>query len=317
LCIRGFAFCTGGNHLISGLILANVFSLAAWWLFYRIVDKRFGGKAAMSALILLLVFPGSLFFQFVYSESLFFLLLMVLWTGLDEDRPRLILVSALLLPMTRAIGVFCVLPIAWHFLGGPCLSLRALWRKRDRSSETLGQDGVVVSPSLFPRECLRASPFLMAPLLGWAAYFLLMDAWTGNPLEGFQAQRFWGVQSIYNIIDLPKFIVAFLSPTDFHELTGSFLDRIIFAYVVLSAPLVWRLGKGLFLWLMVLTFLPALSGDLASFTRFCGVSFPVFVGLGVYFSSRPAKRLFLVCCGICGCLHLVLLWRFVNYHWAG
>lgn len=46
LSMRAFALCTGGNHLVSGLILANVFSLAAWWLFYLLVERRFGAKAA-------------------------------------------------------------------------------------------------------------------------------------------------------------------------------------------------------------------------------------------------------------------------------
>jgi hypothetical protein len=319
------------------LILANVFSLAAWWLFYLLVERRFGAKAAAVALMLLLLFPGSLFFQFIYSESLFFLLLMLLWLGLERNRPSLVLCCAFLLPLTRAIGVFCLLPIAWHFLRGPCARVytkttganrenrdrgpcaraRALWHKRGGIWQSFDREAAVAGLSLLAREGLGAAPFLLAPLLGWGAYFLLMGAWTGNPFEGMEAQRFWGVQSIHNIIDLPKFITAYFSPTAFHEFTGSLLDRVTFVCVVLTVPLVWRLGKDLFLWLMVLAFLPALSGDLVSFTRFCAVAFPVFTALGVYFTARPGKRLPLLCFGICGGLHLVLLWRFVNYHWAG
>ncbi|MGO9202857.1 MAG: mannosyltransferase family protein [Limisphaerales bacterium] len=317
LSIRAFALCTGGNHLVSGLILANLFSLAGSWLFYLLVERRFGARAAAVALMLLLLFPGSLFFQFIYSESLFFLLLMLLWLGLELNRPSLVLCCAFLLPLTRAIGVFCLLPIAWHFLRGPCARLYTQWWKRDRTSQSFDREAAVAGLYLFARECLGAAPFLLAPLLGWGAYFFLMGAWTGNPFEGMEAQRFWGVQSIHNIVDLPKFIMAYFSPTAFHEFTGSLLDRIIFGCVVLTVPLVWRLGKDLFLWLMVLAFLPALSGDFVSFTRFCAVAFPVFTALGVYFTARPGKRLPLLCFGICGGLHLVLLWRFVNYHWAG
>jgi len=155
------------------------------------------------------------------------------------------------------------------------------------------------------------------PLMGWGVYFILMDVWTGNPFEGMQAQRFWGVQSIHNIFDLPKFISSYFSPTAFHELSGSLLDRIVFTGVCYTVPLVWKLGKDMFLWLLVLAFLPALSGDLASFTRFCAVAFPVFTALGWYGSRAPRKWLALGYFGICGPLHLVLLWRFVNYHWAG
>ncbi len=296
LSIRAFALCTRGDSLISGLILANVFSLAGWWLFYLLVRHRFGARTATIAIVLLLVFPGSLFFQFPYSESLFFMLLMLLWLGLEQNRPFFILGAAFLLPMTRAIGVFCIVPIAWHFL-------------RNQS--------LLTSAATLPKQALRASPFILMPLVGWGVYFILMGAWTGNPFEGMQAQRFWGVQSIHNIVDIPKFVVAYFSPTDFHEFRGSLLDRIIFALVAFTTPLVWRLGKDLFLWLLFLAFLPALSGDLVSFTRFASVSFPVFIALAAYFSTTPKRWLPFLYLSIGGTLHLVLLWRFVNYHWAG
>ena len=266
---------------------------------------------------------------------------MLLWLGLETDCSFVLLGSAFLLPMTRAIGVFCLVPIAWHFL----------WNQSLLTSAATGY-----------KQALRASPFILMPLMGWGVYFILMDAWTGNPFEGMQAQRFWGVQSIHNIFDLPKFISSYLSPTAFHELRGSLLDRIVFAGVCYTVPLVWKLGKDLFLWLLVLAFLPALSGDLASFTRFCAVAFPVYAALGwltvqvvgrasrlppgrpaleatdaaavpgmagetpaplperllLWYGSTTARKwLALGYFGICGPLHLVLLWRFVNYHWAG
>jgi hypothetical protein len=67
----------------------------------------------------------------------------------------------------------------------------------------------------------------------------------------------------------------------------------------------------------VLGVVPAMSGTFTSFTRFESMAFPIFIALGVVL-SRPGWRfvrwsliaVFVV-------LHLVLVWRFLNFRWAG
>ena len=183
LLIRAFAVCTGGNHLVSGLILANLFSLAGWWLFYFLVCKRFGARAATFGLLFLLVFPGSLFFQFPYSESLFFLLLMLLWLGLETDCSFVLLGSAFLLPMTRAIGVFCLVPIAWHFLRTPCASLYKSWRKPSQASCPSDR---AAAPARFPSSTRESDSqpvhFDAADGLGCLLHF--NGCLDGKPLRG-------------------------------------------------------------------------------------------------------------------------------------
>lgn len=115
LIMRWASHLTGGNVLVTGLILANVFSLIAWLVFYQIVSKRWGPGVAKWALVFLVVFPGSLFYQFLYSESLFLLLVMGLWWGLEHKRNTLALGMAFLLPLTRPIGVFCFSPSSGIF----------------------------------------------------------------------------------------------------------------------------------------------------------------------------------------------------------
>ncbi|MCZ7639554.1 MAG: mannosyltransferase family protein [Verrucomicrobia bacterium] len=81
LLVRALAPLAGGDHLLAGLVLANLLSLAGWVLFHRLCARRFGERTADLALTLLVAFPGALFFQFLYTEALFFLLLMGLWWG--------------------------------------------------------------------------------------------------------------------------------------------------------------------------------------------------------------------------------------------
>ena len=334
LLIRWFSPVMGGSCLISGLFLANVFSLAGGCVFFRIVSQRLGPVAARWSLVFLLAFPGALFFQFVYSEALFFLLLMLLWLGLEQDRQGLACLAALLLPFSRGVGVFAVLPIGWHVLRPAEPWFRTAveqgfrWLRTDWVPARLRswlpcspEDGTAVAVQAHRTFPLAAMPgrawLIAAPLAGWGGYLVLMGWWTGNPFEGFEAQRYWGVHSIGNLWNLPKFVAGFFNPTEWHAFAGSFLDRCVFLLVLGTIPIIWRLGKDLFLWTVALAIMPAMSGTFTSFTRFAACAFPVFIALGVVL-GRPERRwprysllgLFVV-------FHIVLVWRYVNCRWAG
>jgi len=114
--VRWFAPLAGGSHLIAGLVLANILSAAGFLVFVSVAGSRFGAPAAKLALLFLLAFPGSLFFQFVYSESVFFFLVMLLWWGLERRRYGVAAAAAFLLPLARSVGLFALLPLAWHVL---------------------------------------------------------------------------------------------------------------------------------------------------------------------------------------------------------
>jgi len=74
--VRWVAPLTGGNLVVAGLLLANLFSFVGALLFYRLAKLKVGECNARWALAFLLAFPGALFFQFIYSEALFFMILM-------------------------------------------------------------------------------------------------------------------------------------------------------------------------------------------------------------------------------------------------
>jgi len=58
----------------SGMILSNIFFLAAMYVFYKLLEIDFKEDIATLSVILLLVFPTSFFFGSIYTESLFLLL---------------------------------------------------------------------------------------------------------------------------------------------------------------------------------------------------------------------------------------------------
>jgi hypothetical protein len=310
LLMRWTAPLFGGSAIASGMVLCNALSAAAFALFYRVAARRFGARTGFWSLLFLAVYPGSLFYQFIYSEGPFFLLVMLLWLGLEEERYGLAWAGALLLPLSRAVGVFCVLPIAWHLV-----ARKPLWPAR-RAADSPDDTGEPSAASDF-RANRRLYWLLGAPLLGWAGYFALMWFWTGNPWEGFQAQRHWGVHSVWNLINAPKFVWALFTPTDLHAFTGSLVDRCVFLFFLLLLPTVRRLGTDLLVWTYFLGILPAMSGEFTSYTRFASVCFPFFLALGAFRSTdRPAWLLRYWLAALLF-LHAMLLWRFVNFRWAG
>lgn len=357
LLMRWAAPLAGGNHLFAGLALSNCLSLAAWVLLYARVRQRWGRRVAAWSLAYLVAFPGALFFQFSYTESLFLLLVVLLWWGLEDRRWGLVWVAAFLLPLTRAIGVFAVLPIAWYIARESGLTCRA-WT-RGRRKRGMGSAGCAKEPAnhdylVQPAQAQNQESgvrsdgqgsrtwnwgvrwvVLAAPLLGWGLYLGLMWSWTGNPFEGFVAQRSWGVHHLSNLWNAPSFVWGFFQPTHWHEFRGSLLDRVVFAVLLYTVPVLWRLDKGLLVWTYWLGVVPAMSGTFTSYTRFASCAFPVFLGLAAYLNAaqgirktqpnetdwqtastlRTASKWALL--AVFASLHIVLVWRHVNFNWAG
>jgi len=65
---------TDPSYFYSGIILSNLFFLAALYIFYKLVKIDFKEDVAFLSVVLLLVFPTSFFFGSIYTESLFLLL---------------------------------------------------------------------------------------------------------------------------------------------------------------------------------------------------------------------------------------------------
>lgn len=283
--IRVGSWVTGGNHLVAGLLLANLFSFLGVLLFHELVRLRFERSVADWSVVFFLAAPGALFLQFIYSEPLFFLLLMAFCLALDRRRYDWVAAAGFYLPLTRAVGVFCVVPLLWHLL----------------SQRRPGRDYLS----------------LVGPLAGYACYFLAMRMLTGNPFEGFEAQKNWGVNSFWHLFEPLGFLEALFTPVYVHWYTGSLLDRVVFLGLVALLPAVWHMDREWFVWTVMLGVLPAMISHFVSFTRYVQMAFPAFVAME--FLLKEARlwiwRWLLV--GVLAAVHIVLLVRHINFRWAG
>jgi len=277
---------TLGHPLVAALLLANGLSLGVFVLFYRLVQQQYGATTANDTLILLLAFPGALFFSFPYTESFYLFMVLVFFLELERGRYLWPGIIGFLMPLTKAIGVFIVLPLAWH---------------------------------LYERKAARKYwLLLLLPLLGYAAYFGTMGFSTGNPFEGFLAQKEYpNSPSIRNMFDLAGMSDALL---DMHSMGGmmdAFLDRFLFFVFLGLLPWVYRLNKTWFLFAFAAGLVPALTSWFMSYRRYFMVCFPLFIVMAQLLQRPKSRIVFWYYVLILAGLQFWAITRFVNFNWAG
>lgn len=277
-----------------------MFSTLAFTLLFDDILNKQGRQTAILTVALLALFPGSLFFNFAYSESLFLLLLVLLWRALTAGSWKAAILPALLLPLARAIGVFAILPICCH------LAYAVIWTKAPGTSARIRAD--VTLPMVL---------LVLAPIVGWGCYLALMYASTGSAFEGFHAQKNWAVHSVSNLWNVPRFVQQWLTPSCLHCFSGSVVDRMVFTAGLFAAFRIWKSDPKLLSWFYWLGILPAMSGGFTSYTRFASCNLVMFLAVAVELSRESAKTARNAVLSLFFLLHTYLLWRFIHFEWAG
>jgi hypothetical protein len=148
-----------GHYVLAGIVISLAASFCAFLLLYELAEERLGADGARRAVLYLALFPFALFFQAVYSESLYLLLTIAAFVLAERRRfPAAGAVAGLAL-LTRPTGVALL----------PALAVLA-WRERDR---------------------VKALAWLALAPLVFAAYPLYLWRADGDPWAFLRAQRLW------------------------------------------------------------------------------------------------------------------------------
>lgn len=102
------ALFTDPAYFYSGLILSNLFFIAALYIFYKLVNIDFKKDTAFLSVVLLLIFPTSFFFGAIYTESLFLLLMVSSIYLIRKKRFFWASVLIMLSTATRITGVLLI-----------------------------------------------------------------------------------------------------------------------------------------------------------------------------------------------------------------
>ena len=283
-CIRIGSLLTGGNLIVSGYLLSNLFSLGGFSALHWLLLERHGAALANRAVLLMLCYPGSLFYFLPYTESLFLFLVAVCLLCLHRRAIAGAVVAGFLLPLARPVGIF-ILPVLL-FKG-----LSERWDKRTLCS------------------------LCLPPVAGYLAYFGVMYYFTGTPSAGFIAEKQFAAHgSIAQIFQPGAFFHALLNVEWYHDPASSFIDRAMFGFFVLSLWWIARREPGYFVYSLLMGLVPALSNVFVSYTRYLSVVFPVFVVSGQ--RTRGAHFGYLMPLLFFG-IQVEFLLLYISKRWAG
>lgn len=277
--IKITSYITLGNLLISALLVSNLSFLAGLLVFYNFVKKTYNDNVAFWSCLFLVSFPTSFYFGAVYTEGVFFLMV----------------ISGFYLSKTGKIwqaSVVGALSSATRFVG------------------------IFLAPSLIKSKKLKdLIPVLIVPM-GLVSYMIYLQIKFNQPFYFLTSQSVFGQDRSTTIVLLPQVFWRYLkivATTKGFALSNAVLElaATVFAISILATG-AKKVQKQwlIFAWLVVLT--PALTGTLASMPRYILVAFPIFVVLAKL-RSTPIKILIL---SIFVCLLAVATAFFTQGYWV-
>ena len=124
--IRAGSVVLAGHSLIAALVLSNLLSCLGLWMLHDWMSRKDRPLADVT-LLLILAYPGSLFFMFAYTESLFLFLSISFFVFLMQRKYWMTALVSFFLPLTRSVGVLSMIPLIYDVGSLTGLPLQPLW----------------------------------------------------------------------------------------------------------------------------------------------------------------------------------------------
>ncbi len=280
LCVRAVQPLVG-DWVLSGLLVSNLFFLAALCLLAALVARDHSAGAARLAVLFIAVFPGAIFFGALYSESIFLFLALAVAYCSRRGWWWTLLPLGFCAALCRPLGLVLIVPAAVEFFRAHRFRL----------------DARIVWLAGFPA--------------GMAAWIVYCGQTFGDPLAAVARQTAWrGAMS-----GPWRAFGRYFEDPAFHSSHSSTIDLAVAVFALLGVVLFWkkiRLSYSLLALCMVVI---PLCTTLWSYTRLTAVVFPLFIGMAVLSEKRPkAAAVYLCLAPVLAGLFMAL---FASWRWAG
>lgn len=286
-----------GNSLFTlnliGQVLSNLFFIISLFGIYKLIRIDFSEKIANITIISLLLFPTSFYFATVYTESLFFALLV--WIFYFARRKKWLLASVLgiIISATRVIGVFVLLSVAIE------------WFIQKKEKNILNLPVVVLT--------------IPAGLLGYMYYIYKK---TGDFLAFYSEQAHEGEHRSTHIITLPQVYYRYLfeifpnlSLNYFPTVFTTSLEFVLSTlFLIVSVILFFKTRLSYAIYAFIGVLIPTFLGSFSSMPRYVLVIFPVFIFLSQYLSKSKAR--FFAFCLVSFILLVISFSLFARGYWV-
>lgn len=258
--LRGVMELFGASFLVSAFWTQVVLSTAAFLLFFQFCETYYHSKTkAYYATLTLILFPFHFYFSQIYTESLYFLLVIGAFYTLIKRRYGLFMLVSALLALTRPNGVFAFIPLGILYVSRKPFDFRTL-----------------------PREITNFILLSLPAALAFGAYCSYLYTMTGDYFAFNTAQRAWNRSFMFPFAAL------------FRE--GNWRQQSQSIYVLLITLFALWKGRALplyqnfFFWINFLV--PLTAGSTLSMQRFVSVNFPFVFMLNDLFYSPRARFIF-------------------------
>jgi len=245
------------DYYISGMFVSHLTLIAGLFLFFRLVRLDFSQKTSRRCILYLLLFPASFFFGSIYTESLFFLLLVGSFLTARKGHWLAASLLAALASATRLIGIFLLPALLFEW-----------WLQKKENKK--------------PASYLGLASLLFIPL-GLLLYMNYLNQATGDPLFFIHVQSFFGAGRssgklillyqvfwrYYRMVASSQFNLLYLNV--FAELAVAIL------FLALSVWSFFRLRLSYSVFMVLAFFTPTLTGTFSSLPRYVLVLFPGFM----------------------------------------
>lgn len=252
------------SPVLAGLILSNLFFLGGLLIFYKLLSNNFDQVLAFKVIILLMAFPTAFYFGSLYTESLFFFLVVTALWYLRYNNFFFAGLFALLASATRVIGVLLTPIIFW-----------------------------IVYQHYHPKKIMirtweGTKAFLGVFLAPMGIFFYMLYLWTNfqDPLLFLNAQPEFGAQrSAIPIILFPQVLYRYfkiISSVSFYSQAffNAGLELGFFLIMLLILILTFKkTPKDYWFFSLAVLIIPTLTGTLSSIPRYSLMCFLIFPAL--------------------------------------
>lgn len=246
LLIKIFSILTFDNLIISALLISNAAFLAALILFYKLLIKNFSENVAFWSCLFLLTFPTSFYFGSIYTEGLFFLLLILSFYLYGKGQVLAASIAGSASSATRLVGIF-------------------------------------LAPSLVKNYKIKSLiPVLIVPT-GLISYMIYLKIAFNDPFYFLTAQSFFGQERSTQVLLLPQVfwryfkILTTTSGSIFFNAALELASTLFAIVLLIFATKIVKRQWLIFSWAAVLV--PTLTGTLTSMPRYILVAFPIYIVL--------------------------------------
>lgn len=250
------------SSAIAGLVISNLFFLGSLIVLWKLIRIDFSEKIATGTLIVIMMFPTSLFFGAVYNESLFLFLSVASFYFARKKNLLMASIFGAVASATRIFGIFLL----------PALLIEG-WVQKCRKASLLW---LLLIPS------------------GLLLYMLYLWVSIGDPIAFYHLQRLVGEQRYSGATFIAQTFFRYIKMLLTVDINNPIYQIIVLEFVtgiVFLLLLIYGYFKKIrlsYIFYGVLGYLlSTVQGSLSSAPRYFLILFPCFLALAIFLSNIP------------------------------